>query len=244
MHNLLENILETKSFATRDSGPLQVHSGISKGQCEFLQQLIRANQFNSSVEVGFAFGISTLAIIEEIARNGGSHTVIDKYELSAWKGAGLDLVEQAGFGHALQFHEEFCYIVLPELLAEGKKFDFAFIDSTKQLDWLLVDFFYIDKMLAPGGMVVFDDVTCPGIRKLLRYIAQFPSYQVHATFPGNLPPSRKRKIVTALKYLPYSEKYIKENVIRTDFDMGLNTHCVALRKKGDDKRNWDWHVDF
>lgn len=244
MHDLLNKIFETKTFVSSKNETIKIHSETSKEQCNFLQKIISDNKFSNSIEIGFAYGTSTLAITEEVVKNGGNHFVIDKFQSSVWGDIGLDLLSQAGYSQNINFYEEFCYIVLPRLLAEGNKFDFAYIDSTKQMDWLLVDFFYLDKLLNINGIIVFDDVQYPGIRKLIRYISQFPNYKIYKTYPGNNQPSQKQKLLSLLKYLPKQHLYLKENIIKTDYDRGINTSCIALQKIEDDKRNWDWHVEF
>jgi len=45
--------------------------------------------------------------------------------------------------------------------AQGERIDFAFIDGAHTFDHVLVDFFYIDRMLNVGGIVAFDDVGFP-----------------------------------------------------------------------------------
>jgi predicted O-methyltransferase YrrM len=244
MHPLLEEIFTTKQFRNSKNEIVKVSSETGKGQCQYLQELIRNKGYSRSLEIGFAYGTSTLAIIEEIAKRNGRHTVIDKFQLEGWGGNGLDLVRQAGYGDNLEFIGKFCYASLPELMAAGRRFDFAYIDSTKQLDWLLVDFFYIDKMLETGGMIVFDDVTFPGIRKLLRYLSQFPDYRIHSQYPANAPSSGLRKAVSVFRSLPGAKKVLRPEVLVSDYEMGLNADCIALEKMGDDKRGWDWHVDF
>ncbi|RTL56073.1 MAG: class I SAM-dependent methyltransferase [Sphingobacteriales bacterium] len=244
MNQLLKSVFESKTFTTKDKKCIQIHSETGKEQCDFLQRLISENKFSNSIEIGFAYGISALAITEEIVKNNGRHVIIDKFENTGWDGVGLDLIAQAGYSQNIDFHEEFCYIVLPKLLEEGRKFDFAYIDSTKQLDWLLVDFFFLDKLLIKNGIIVFDDVSFPGIRKLLRYISQFPDYKVYDTFPKNQKSHFGGNVLTILKMLPKTDKYLKSNITLTDFDLGINSHCVALQKVNDDSRNWDWHKDF
>lgn len=209
-----------------------------------MQQIIRDNKFSRSIEIGFAYGTSTLAITEEIVKNNGNHLVIDKYEMKSWGGNGLDLISQAGYSNNLEFIEEYCYIILPKLLEQGEKYDFAYIDSTKQFDWILVNFFYLDKILIKDGIIVFDDISFPSLRKLMRYISQYPNYEIYATYPDNKQESFLRKLFSYAKYLPKSEKYLKHNIINSDFETGINTHCIALKKIGNDKRNWDWHKDF
>ncbi|HEX8330579.1 MAG TPA: class I SAM-dependent methyltransferase [Hymenobacter sp.] len=243
MNRLLENIFITKSFKNSAGLTVNIHSETSKEQCEFLQRIIRENNFHSSIEIGFAYGMSTLAIVEQIEKNNGTHLVIDKFQHSGWSGNGLDLIEQAGYADNLEFVEEFCYISLPKILASGRKFDFAYIDSTKQMDWLLVNFFYLDKLLSKNGIIVFDDVDFPGIRKLLRYISQFPSYEVYAQYPENRNSTTGNysKLLTAM---PKAKKFLKEEILISDSELGIDASCVALKKTNDDARNWDWHVSF
>jgi len=244
MNKLLQSILETKTFRNSEGKVIEVHSETSKQQCEFLQSIIQDNKFKNSLEIGFAFGASTLAITEAVAQNGGYHLVIDKFENSHWGGSGLDLLQQAGYSEKLEFKEEFCYRVLPKLLEDGRKFDFTYIDSTKQFDWLLVDFFYIDKILETNGIIVFDDAHMPGIRKLIRFITQFPNYKLYSQFPKNLIPSKPNSLKKGLKYLPKAENYFKEDILKSDFELHLNATCAAIIKLGEDTRNWDWHQDF
>lgn len=244
MNKLLESAFANRVLVTSNGKNIELHSETNKDQCEFLQKIIRENNLSKSLEIGFAYGISSLAIVEEIAKNNGKHILIDKFEISSWEGVGLDLIKQAGYFDNIEFYEDFCYIVLPKLLESGQKFDFAYIDSTKQFDWILVDFFFIDKLLKKNGIIVFDDVTFPGIRKLLRYISQFPDYKVYDTYPKNQKISSKRKLLSLLKVLPKSKWYLKENILLNDQELGINSHCVAIQKINDDSRNWDWHKDF
>jgi predicted O-methyltransferase YrrM len=244
MNALLEEIFKTKSYTNSENKVISINSETSREQCGFLQELIRRHDFKESLEIGFAYGLSTVAIVEEIARRNGRHTVIDKFEMEDWGGNGLDLVKRAGYAEKLQFIGKYCYQALPELMQDGRMFDFAYIDSTKQFDWLMVDFFYIDKMLKINGIIVFDDVAFPGIRRLLRYISRFPSYKVYAQFPGNTPVSRLRRWSHALKALPSATRLLRSDILTSDYELGLNANCIALQKLGEDKRLWNWHIDF
>jgi predicted O-methyltransferase YrrM len=244
MNQLLEKVFISKTFLTKEKDYVKIHSETGRAQCQFLQRIISENKFSNSIEIGFAYGISALAITEEVVKNNGRHVIIDKFENEGWKGVGLDLLDQAGYSQNIEFYEEFCYVVLPRFLAEGRKFDFAYIDSTKQLDWLLVDFFFLDKVLEKNGVIVFDDASFPGVRKLLRYISQFPGYKVYDTFPKNQEVNLPGKVLSILRWLPYHKKFLKENISKTDFSLGINSHCVALQKINEDSRNWDWHKDF
>ncbi len=244
MHSLLEQIFEKQSFTNSGGETVALHSHTVKPQCEFLQRIIKENKFKKGIEIGLAYGISSLAILEALRSQNGRHTVIDKFQHQSWGGNGLDLIKQAGYGDQLEFHEAFCYEVLPKLMNAGKQYDFAYIDSTKQFDWILVDFFYLDKLIETGGVIVFDDVSFPGISKVLRYISQWPNYKIYGQWPKNKKQKQSKKLNLLLKVLPKLRKYIREDALLTNYDLGINAHCIALQKTGDDTRNWDWHKSF
>lgn len=244
MHPLLEKTLNTGVYATTTGDEIKILGETPKEQCEFLQKIIADNHFKSSIEIGFANGISALAITEAITNNGGSHVEIDKFQTTDWHGMGLDLIKQAGY--SIEFHEDFSYAVLPKLLEQGRRFDFAYVDSTKLFDYMIVDFFYLDKMLEVNGIFVIDDAYHSGISKMLRFVLQLPTYKVYAVFPGNAEQltTKKKFAFTTLKHLPKKEMYIREEVLKSRKDLGIAGRCVALVKTGDDNRNYDWHKAF
>lgn len=113
---------------------------------------------------------------------------------------------EAGFSGMVELHEDFSYRVLPRLEREGLRVDLAFVDGWHTFDFVFVDFFFIDKMLVEGGVVVFDDADWPSIRPVLRYAVTNLSYVPVATLP---------------------EKKAREPV---DVRLGLEGSCIALRK--------------
>lgn len=236
MNKLLKEIFETKIYNNSRGERVEVHSETNEEQCQFLQKIIQEHQCKTTLEIGLAYGMSALAMVEEVAKNNGTHIVVEvgqKY----WGNNGLDLLEQTGYMDSIRYIEEYSYNALPKLLAEGTELDLAYIDSTKLMDYLMVDYFYIDKMLKIGGFLIFDDVTFSSIRQLMRYLVQLPHYEVYSTLPENSPIQySKFKQMIKRKILEPSEFLDK-----TDYEFGINTHCVALVKKGKDERNWDWH---
>lgn len=241
----LEKILSSKTYVNSKNESIKIHSETGLEQCRFLQRIIRTHKCKQSLEIGCAYGISTLAIIEEIAQNEGNHIAIDKFQTKHWAGNGIDLIKSANLDKYLSFYEDYSYIILPRLLYDGIELDFAYIDSTKLIDWLMVDFFYIDKILKINGIVVFDDVDFPSIKKLLRFISQLPNYDVYDTYPKNNTYSKSKLLkIKTLKSMPKSKHYIKNELLNTDFDLGINSSCIALIKTGEDCRKYDWHTSF
>jgi predicted O-methyltransferase YrrM len=70
-------------------------------------------------------------------------------------------LRRAGFEDLITFYPEPSYRCLPRLEASQETFDFAFVDGMHTFDYVFTDFFYIDKMLPVGGVIVFDDVYYP-----------------------------------------------------------------------------------
>ena len=55
-------------------------------------------------------------------------------------------------------------------MQRGSRFDSILIDGSHLFDYVLVDFFYADKLLKNGGYVMFDDTWMPSIKKVLTFV--------------------------------------------------------------------------
>lgn len=243
MPELLREILSSGIVTDADGEKLAVHSNTSAEQRAFIQDLISRTGARHCLEVGLAYGVSSLAICEAISSHGDARLIsIDPFQQAHWKGIGLLNLERGGFSSIVDFHECFSYEVLPKLLSEGTELDFAYVDTTKIFDAVLVDAFYITRLLRQGGVVVFDDCSWPGIRKLVRYIASWPHMEVFATHDAD-PPRLQRRLASSLgKALPLRKRILRPELVRTDRELGVGAGCVAFRKLGNDNRPWDWSL--
>jgi hypothetical protein len=104
--------------------------------------------------------------------------MIDPCQTSEWHGIGLANIQRAGFAGMIELHEKGSEIVLPQFLAEGLKIQAAIIDGYHTFDHALIDFFYINKMLKVGGVVIMDDTEFPSIAQVVDHILTYPSYQI------------------------------------------------------------------
>jgi predicted O-methyltransferase YrrM len=237
MNSVLAEIVRTRRSLNRDgTATIDVHSNISVEEGEMLSGLIRARKPKVSLEVGLAFGISALFICEALkdASSEPLHIVIDPAQNAPayWQGVGLANLERAGFGGFVEFIEKPSQIALPELVAAGRKVDFAFVDGEHTFDHVLVDFFFIDQLLNVGGVVVLDDAGWPSIRRVARFIAANRSYQVVDQVGGDEGPGSR----LARHSTPAS--------VELDKRLGLRGACIAFEKQSDDNRQCDDYVDF
>lgn len=163
----LADILATGTTTTDKGERVKVHSSISPEEGEFLQRLVREVKPARSLEVGLAYGVSALYICEALPEK-SEHVAIDPYQQEHWGNAGALALERSE-RHAWCMREK-SYLALPALLHDKYRFQFAFIDGWHTFDYTLVDFFFIDKMLDVGGIVVFDDAQMPAVNKVVEFI--------------------------------------------------------------------------
>ncbi len=253
-NEVLAQILETSAVQDAQGNSYPLNSHIDKAEGDFLTTLIEKYQPKKTLEVGFAYGISALYITDALAKiNGkGHHTIIDPCQSDYFKGIGIANLKRAGIDF-YELHESVSEIALPRLLSEGRRFDLALIDGDHRFEYTLIDFFYLNRMMNIGGIIVFDDCQMASINKAIRYILNYPAYKVI----GHVPVARTMKreffdiVVKAplhlfAKLLPQKLKYelLSGSVIKPDKSLQLNTSMLAIQKVAEDTRGWDWYVPF
>jgi hypothetical protein len=205
----------------------------------------RAVQPRRSVEIGFAQGISTTAILKGLADNGfGEHHVIDPNQRH-YGNCGLATVAAAGVAGYLRFHEKYAEEVIPQLPGV----QFAFIDSSHLFDLTISEFVLVDKKLAVGGVIGFHDLWMPSLQKVLRYVLANRAYRLYVPpgHPGDAhPPATRVKatVAAALRRLPRrARRFLAADVLQPWSTIG--TPSMAFIQKLDaDKREWTFHRDF
>lgn len=232
-------------------------TGIPTLEGEFLFSQIQKYGYTNTLEIGCAEGISSLYICEALSlAENPSHTILDPYQQTQWKGVGVHHLRQRGFDF-FTLIEKPSEIALPELLQKGRTLDFAFIDGWHTFDHTLLDFFYLNRMIRVGGMIVFDDVRYPAVSKVLRYAAQYPGYRI-VDDPTALQRAGKkmRLLQRGLQAAAQMSKICPAFLRPLVFDAGLRTRhpvfnvllrrprWLALYKTADDNRNFDWFEDF
>jgi predicted O-methyltransferase YrrM len=190
-----------------------------------------------SVEVGFAYGVSTLYACDALAENQkpAKHIVIDPYQTTDYRGIGFKNIIRAGYGDMVSLLEEKSEIALPKLYSQGTRVQAAIIDGWHTFDHALVDFFYVNKMLDVGGVVIFDDTDWPSLMPLIRHVATYPAYRQFMTDCSEDRVSARTKIRRAIS------KWTRLSIFGRSWD---NPSCIAFQKIAADERNWDWHASF
>ena len=136
MNPVLERILTTGTVGDADHRASLRHpefperfSHVTRSTGELLQRAVRELKPAVSLEVGLAYGVSTMFICEAIQSlpKPGVHIVLDPFQNGKWKGLGLENLREAGFASLVEFHEEASELFLPKLVAAERRIDLAFI---------------------------------------------------------------------------------------------------------------------
>ncbi|GAC1683907.1 MAG: hypothetical protein PVS2B2_23020 [Candidatus Acidiferrum sp.] len=208
-------------FAGADNGFLR--SAISREEGRFLTGLAAMANVQNTIEVGCAYGVSSIFICSGIsAKTKPSHTAIDPFQSTHYQGRGVENVQRAGFPF-FEVIERPSEMVLPDLLSSGKSYDMAFIDGLHTADQTLLDFYYLDRMIPVGGIIAIDDVNARAVNKVVHYISTYPNYRIIGTAGSR---GNQRRLLNVVKQVAAAgvwpiQKMFGQAMVREVFDISL-----------------------
>ncbi len=240
MNPIIQEIFDKRTTKSVDGKTVKVLGQISFHEGELIRKCIEEINAEVSVEIGLAFGTSAMFICEYLKKTPKTrHYVMDPFQMydASYGGIGLNNLMKSGFEKLVEFIDKPSQLALPELEQRNIKVDFAFIDGWHTFDHTLVDFFFVDRILRVGGIMIIDDTDWPAVKKLVSFIETNRSYQF---IEGTTPRTFKKKSsenrgspFTALK-----------NILNNDTDKEKTYGAMAFRKVSDDKRSWDHYIEF
>lgn len=135
---------------------------MSIDQAKAITEVINENGFSDILELGFCHGVSTCYMAAALSNSAKGHvTTIDLVSASTMQPNIESLLAKLNLRQYVTiYYEETSYIWRLIKLIEANdepQFDFCYIDGAHDLfvDGLA---FLVDKLLKPGGMIVFDDL--------------------------------------------------------------------------------------
>jgi predicted O-methyltransferase YrrM len=253
MNALLQEILSSNSVKDEQGNSIDLHSSISIEEADFISKMVADHHLTKAVEIGCAMGISSLAIADALGKSENSaHYILDPNQKSQWNNIGVNNLRKAGYSN-FKLIEDYSELALPEMVRQGIKLDFGFIDGWHTFDHTLLDFFYINRMLTPGGVVIIDDVQMPAVNRAARYIYNYPAYEYIGGVTNEMITSKRKifesstKLLSGLKYV-VGDKIAKEifssKLLKSDKTLNLECSMIAFKKIAEDTREGNWYENF
>jgi predicted O-methyltransferase YrrM len=178
--------------------------------CHAIQRCVAARPVAQALEIGMAYGVSSLAILG--ARNDVRLTSIDPFQQDHYGARGRMAVEEAGFADRHELVQGFDYTELPRLLSTGLRVQFAYVDGYHTFDHTLLDFYYVNRMLSLGGVVAFNDCAMPAVHRVCRFVTSHYDYReidvgLSRTFTGI---SRLSTVQRRLQGRQHEDRYFEK----------------------------------
>jgi predicted O-methyltransferase YrrM len=136
---------------------------MSYAQAKTITEFILSNQSRSILELGFKHGVSTCYIagaLEELG--GGSVTTIDLVQARTFQPNIEQLLQRIGLEQYVKiYYEPTSYLWrLMKMLEENSEplFDLCYLDGAHTWNTDGFAFFLVDRLLKPGGWIIFDDL--------------------------------------------------------------------------------------
>lgn len=152
---------------------------ISIAQGAALHKLVRDSKVSRSLEIGFAYGYSTVWILDALRkRDDAVHHAIDPFEATLWHGIGLVQASRVKTAAKFRWLPGYSVHALSRLIRSRESFDFIYIDGNHRFDDVLVDFYLSDQVTRVGGYIVFDDAWMDSIAAVCRFVARNRAYEM------------------------------------------------------------------
>jgi len=159
-----------------EDGKLHVLDGttnISPEEGMWLYELCRKVKPQATLEIGLAYGFSTVYFLAAMPAEGNAHhTAIDPFQRRApgrWEGIGLEHGRRFG-GERFRFIEKPSSSALVRLAEHSEHFEIIFVDGRHLFDLALLDFTLSAELCPTGGYIILDDMWLASIQRVAAFV--------------------------------------------------------------------------
>lgn len=236
---VVREVFATRQVVNQRGETVELSSNVSGAETALLHHTVRERSPAASVEIGFAQGVSTLAILDALRRNGrGHHHVIDPFQ-SNDDNCGRAMVRRARLDEHYTFYERFADEVIPGL----PRLQFAFIESSHLFDLTLSEFVLVDRRLDVGGVVGLHDMWMPAQQSAARYILANRDYTVWPPAEGGGETWWKQTLRRLARAVPRADQIFAADFL-VSWRQLRHPNLILLRKTAEDGRDWRFHRRF
>lgn len=177
MNEIIQEIYRTRKVTDNDGNEYDIFPvSIKQHTGQLIYETIRYNGIKNSLETGLAYGVSTLFACQAIKDNGGQkHIAIDFTEEKIWHNIGIKNIKKANLQNYFIFENGKSCDILPKIQTE---IGFAFIDGGHVFDEVLLDFYYIDRLMSVGGYILFHDDWIKSVQKVINFVLKNRYYSL------------------------------------------------------------------
>jgi predicted O-methyltransferase YrrM len=163
---------EPQLGADGKSYPVDSKAAVPPRQGMLIYNLVCDTKPENTLEIGLAFGFSTVYFLAALKKNGKGHCyALDPYQVCNWYSIGLmrEKVVNAPAG-TLVFSNEDSIQGLARFAREQRHFGVIFIDGYHRFDDVLIDFSLASLVCEMGGHIILDDLWMPSIQRVVAFI--------------------------------------------------------------------------
>ena len=180
--SVLYEMIDKKKTLDLENNMLHPTGMISRIQADFITSLIEDRNLAKCGESGVAYGASTVAIcggLNALEKRGikCKHYGVDPFQYSQFNGAAIAALRRCGLEYFFELLDGPSHLMLPKLIERGEKLDMFFVDGWHTFDYSIIDVFFADKLLRPGGILLLHDFVMPSKRKVWGYLCSHRRYR-------------------------------------------------------------------
>jgi predicted O-methyltransferase YrrM len=245
---IIDEIYETRVVRDASGNEYELSSEVDSAEGDYLYRLISSdNSITKTLEVGCAFGLSSLHICEALRnRPGASHLIIDPMQMDDWHGVGVAHLERAGIGF-FNLISKPSELALPDLLRnQPESFDLIFIDGWHTFDQTMLDMFYANRLVRMGGYIVVDDCNWESVAAAVSYYMNYPAYE-WLREPAMVARTWRARVAKAGRTLlpaRIAHVILPTSVHSRIYRRMCYPSMVAFKKVDEDARSWTWFKRF
>jgi hypothetical protein len=173
---VLDDLIRTQRSVGRSGRVFEPLGALSTvNNLQVLRHLMLERRPRRTLEVGLGFGGSALAIAATHRELGHpasrQHTILDPFQASTWDDAALAAIDRAGLDAYVDFQSQYSSIALAILAAEPASFGLIYVDGSHLFEDVFIDAYFGFRMLAQGGLILFDDCAIDHVAKVLAFVS-------------------------------------------------------------------------
>jgi predicted O-methyltransferase YrrM len=240
----LDKVFLSKKTLNIEGREIPFNSGINPEEAKKLIEVINLKKPINTLEIGLAMGSSAVCFLETKKQftNSRMHYAIDPNQFKDYDGAGVKIINDHNLSINFKLLEGKTHDVFHYFFEKNIVLDMAFIDGWHTFDYTLIDFFFIDQILRPGGVIAFHDMYALSKIKVLKYILTHRDYRIMTEHI--LVEPKKFKTIKFLLWRIYRNPLLIFSRFFWKFQIKSPFGLIFIEKKSNYEPNFDFYKSF